>query len=236
MSRKTFEGFGALANLNLSATRRAGRYEAQAEGEKKVPPDVLRKLALTPSDTLFDVGCGPGKITRALAPKVKSIVAMDHPLTIDRLRKERLPKNISLLAGEFPDVKPARQFSKVMAYSVIHYLSSEAEVIRFIDEALSLLKPGGRMLIGDLPNIDRRERFHKSPAGRRFAVTWAALVKKGRAPPQIEDPDLPVVTDAFVIRLLGHCRSKGLHAWVMPQHPELPFGRTREDILIERPG
>lgn len=235
MSRKTYEGFGALANSKLSATRRAGRYAAQAEGEKKVPPDVVRKLALTPNDTLFDVGCGPGKIARALAPKVKSIVAMDHPLTIDRLRKERLPKNVSLLAGEFPDTKPARQFSKIMAYSMIQCVSSETAVIRFVDEALSLLKPGGRMLIADLSNVDRRERFNTSPAGRRFAKTWATLVKKGQAP-WIEDPERPTVNDAFVMRLLSHCRAKGLDAWVMPQPPDLPFGRTREDVLIEKPG
>ena len=39
---------------------------------------------------------------------------------------------------------------------------------KFIDAAVLLLKPGGRLLIGDVPNISKRKRFFSSEAGKQF--------------------------------------------------------------------
>ena len=54
-------------------------------------------------------------------------------------------------------------------YSMIHYTSRPWALV---EAGVNLLKPGGRLLIGDIPNRDAKARFLDSPAGREFAVQW----------------------------------------------------------------
>jgi SAM-dependent methyltransferase len=235
MGRASFEAYGKLANSSLSLTQQAGRYPVQAEAERLIAPDVAAKLELLPSDTLVDIGCGPGTILRALAPTVASATGIDHPDTINQLRPRVAGTNVALLAGNFLDLKVDVRATKVVAYSVIQYTASPEEARRFVDKALALLEPGGRLLVGDLPNVDLRRRFQGSEEGRRFDIEWKRLAKGGDAGPVLDDSEQFVVDDAFVAGLLLHCRSKGFDAWLVRQAPDLPFGNTREDLLVRRP-
>jgi hypothetical protein len=122
---------------------------------------------------------------------------------------------------------------------VINYMRDEAALARFVDKAIGFLKPGGRFLIGDIPNQDRKKRFLGSPAGVQFETHWkkqmAAAPPQADKPKQDADPYLLSYTDAVVIRLVERVRSKGLHAYILPQPANLPFGNTREDVLITVP-
>lgn len=235
MSKATFEAFGAVAGLDLSATQRAGRYLAQAEAEKNVPADVARKLDLQPSDTLLDIGCGSGLTLFPLSAMVAHATGVDHPASIGRLRQQLSDFNIALVGGYFPDVDLPGRFSKILVYSVIQCLSGEEEAMAFLDAALDLLEPGGRMLVGDLSNIDLKRRFLESEAGRAFQREWEQQAAIGRPPSLAGDPAYLTITDAFVMRLVTRFRARGLQAWALPQHPDLPFGNTREDLLVIKP-
>lgn len=232
MGRKSFEAYGALASLLLSETQQAGRYSTQAKDERRIAPDVARKLRLSKTDTLMDIGCGPGLVTRMVARRVRRVVALDHPNTIRHLRRKVQGLNISLIAGEFLATTVSRKFDKVLIYSVVQYLASRSEALAFIDKAADLLKPGGMMLVGDLPNVDMRRRFNESPAGKRFNKIWQ---RNRGAAPIIEDDEKYSIDDTFVVEVLLHFRSKGFQAWVMAQTSGLPFAFTREDLLLVRP-
>jgi 2-polyprenyl-3-methyl-5-hydroxy-6-metoxy-1,4-benzoquinol methylase len=232
MGRKSFDIFGALAGTKLSETEQAGRYSTQKKDEMRVAPDVARKLDLRKTDTLLDVGCGPGIVARRLAPRVKRIVVLDHPNTIKHLRPKVRKLNFGFVAGEFMEAKFNRRFDKVLIYSVLHYLSTPDDAIAFVSKAADLLKPGGRMLVGELANRDLKARFVDSKAGKRFNRQWRK--NTGRAV-SIDDPEHFAIDDAFVLHLQRHFREKGFHAWLLPEDPDLPFGRTREDLLVVRP-
>lgn len=234
MGRASFEAYGQLASTSLSLTQQAGRYPVQAEAEKLIAPDVAAKLDLSASDILLDIGCGPGTVLMALAPLVARATGIDHLETITKLRQRVQNHNIALIAGNFLDLDIQAPASKIVAYSVIQYAASADEALRFLDKALGLLLPGGRLMLGDLPNVDLRRRFQASEEGKRFEVEWRRVAHNGSAP-VLNDPEGYGVDDAFVMRLLLHCRSKGFDAWLLRQPPELPFGHTREDLLVRRP-
>ena len=46
--------------------------------------------------------------------------------------------------------------SKIIIYSVLHCLNPEGEALSFLEKALSYLSPGGRLLIGDIANGDKK--------------------------------------------------------------------------------
>ncbi len=148
------------------------------------------------------------------------------------------------MAGNFLDEtlrltgKSEARFDKILCYSVLHYLADEIEVFAFVARALRLLAPGGSLLLGDLPNESRKRRFLSSPAGKAFARRWEKQKKHleredGLALP--EDPQLVRFDDALVLQICGECRKQGLDAYILPQPPNLPFGHTREDVLVVKP-
>lgn len=113
------------------------------------------------SDTVFlDVGCGWGTITIPLARKAGHVVAIDN--TLERvkfveLRAEELElKNITpALASATSLPYPDRTFDIIAYNGVLEWLGAidENEVpqkiqIRALNEALRVLKPGGRVYIG----------------------------------------------------------------------------------------
>lgn len=236
MSRISFENYGRRAELLADPTRAAARYVVQKAAEKRVLGDILAKLALRPEDRLLDIGCNIGNLLIPLSFFVAHAVGVDHPSCLDRLRR-RLPQDSpELIPGNFLEIEVAGPFDKILCYSVLHYLAP-GDLLPFCDKAVSLLAPGGRVLFGDIPNQSRKRRFLASPEGQRFACQWEEL---RAAHPEVEpdlpqDPDLVQFNDELVAEITSRYRRQGLEVEVVEQGPDLPFGHTREDILISRP-
>lgn len=57
------------------------------------------------------------------------------------------------------------QFDSILVYSVMQHILLEASPFTFIDRATLLLKPGGNLLLGDIPNRSKHKRFFVSPDG-----------------------------------------------------------------------
>jgi trans-aconitate methyltransferase len=240
LGRLAFEMFGRFATEPLPPVQMAGRYLIQAQAEKLMPIDIAQKLELDLSDRLLDIGCGPGANLIPLSFLVHAVTGVDHPLTIDHLSSRIRLSNVEYISGNFIDLNIEKKFTKILIYSVIQYLASESEIITFLERALDLLEPGGRMLVGDLPNTDLRRRFLASDIGRQFQKEWEQHMRDTAGGPSKQEPSLCEFTDPdsiqfddrFVARLLERFRTATTHAWLLPQPPHLPFGHTREDLLI----
>jgi hypothetical protein len=116
---------------------------------------------------------------------------------------------------------------------VLHYVFVDVGFFRFLDVSLSLLAPGGQMLIGDIPNISKRKRFFSSETGVSFHKDY---MKTDEAPVvefnQIEHDQ---IDDAVVMSIIQRARLQGFDAYLLPQDQALPMANRREDILIIRP-
>ena len=189
---------------------------------------------------MLEIGCGPGNLLIPLAARVAQAEGIDHPDVIARARERCRDERIRFHAGFFPEVRVEGRFDRVLIYGVIHILPDWPTLQRFLDVAAQLVAPGGRLLIGDIPNADRKRRFLDSDAGRRFDAEW----KRSMAAVNTEAPDpfaafagapaVHTLDDQSVLELLERFRAQGFRAQVLSQRPELPFGHTREDILLER--
>ena len=241
MSRITFENYGRLAQEMEEATVIGGRYEVQRRAERLIVMDVIKKLNIGPDDRLLEIGCGPGNLLIPLSFMVQSAVGIDHPNVCKLLKTRFSNPNIRTIGCNFLDYGPSTNeaFDKVLMYSVVSTLSDYEEAVEFIDKAVGLVAAGGRFLLGDIANIDRKKRFLRSETGKVFEEEWQEkMTCTPRSPWQREYPTdgtLFQPNDHFVVSLMNRYRMRRFDTYVLAQPPDLPFGRTREDLLVVRP-
>jgi SAM-dependent methyltransferase len=202
----------------------------------------MSKLRVDPSDTLLDVGCGPGTLLIPLSFMVAQATGVDLPPVIDRLSKRFSDSKIRLIGGRFPDVDLPGKFSKVISYSVLHCIADLKGARAFVAAIADLLAPGGRALIGDLPNTNVKARNARAADAASQSAAWQSQIDSWRRDQGDRHPfdefsgstDIGGFTDKDIADFITDLRENGFDAYWLPQPPELPFGRTREDLLIIR--
>ena len=241
MSRISYDNYGRLAREIEDPTVIGGRYANQHRAERLIVMDVIQKLDIRPDDRLLEIGCGPGNLLIPLSFMVQSAVGIDHPDVCKFLQTRFTDPKIQTIGCNFLDYEPAADeaFDKVLVYSVVNTLSDHDEAIEFIDKAVGLVTAGGRFLLGDIANINRKKRFLQSETGKEFEAEWqnklaCAPQPSGQSTHPI-DKNVLQQTDRFVVLLMERYRARGYDTFVMAQPTELPFGRSREDFLVVLP-
>ena len=115
----------------------------------------------------------------------------------------------------------------VLCYSVLFYVFANDNLYLFLHEALNLLKANGRFLIGDIPNIDKRDRFLDSEDGIKFLNNNNQI--KGSTAHDNRDQKMD---DSIVLAIVARLRRFGCEAYLVPQNDNLPMSNRREDILV----
>ena len=234
-----FDIYGAMAKENVPGACQNGRYSIQKDAEKYIPADVMSKLGLPADVNVLDIGCGLGLNTTPMAKNARHVTACDHPDVIAKTKLNMTADNITLIGGNFMEIGFEQSFERIIAYSVLPSLPNEGFMFDFVDKALNHLHPSGRMLLGDLSNSDKKSRFANSVRGKKFQKQW----ERDSAAHNIQN-DLSAFanagstinfSDALILKLILHIRNRNYHAYVLDQPQTLPFGNTREDILIVGP-
>ncbi|MEC5388199.1 class I SAM-dependent methyltransferase [Uliginosibacterium sp. H3] len=238
-----FEDFRRMAaDDKLSAWEKIGFPDSYRKGlEQDIFLDIARKLPALDGQQqiIIDIGAGCSDLPRKLIDR--SIAHRHRLILVDSAEMLGLLPDgtgVEKVAARFPDCPTLiaslqGRVNAVLVYSVFQYVFAEGNTWAFLDACLSMLAPGGSILIGDIPNISRRKRFfasetgiahHKQFTGRDESPT----VSFNRLEPAHID-------DAVIMGLIMRCRNAGFDAWVVPQDASLPMANRREDILITRP-
>jgi len=175
MSKISYNNFGLAAKASKSLDLSSGRFKWMKKFYPEIIRDISNKLDLNKNDDLLDIGCGSAKITFKLSKLTKSVTAIDHPDIIKSIKYSK----IKFIKGSFLDIKiPLEKFNKILIYSLIHYLENKRELFLIIDKSLKLLKKNGLLLIGDIPNLDKKKRFKKSLDFKKININWNNNFKK----------------------------------------------------------
>lgn len=224
----------------LSANEKAGFPDSYREGRSsEIFADICSKLpSLRSAGTTFlDIGPGCGELAHYLV-RTSGEFNIRHTVIDSAEVLRHLPDHCHLtkLAGPFPESvrgQPIGPFDAILAYSVLQYVFAEGNVFDFVDSAIQLLGPSGAFLIGDIPNRSMRKRFLVSPNGRRYHKEHFPDHPEPRVEFNIPEPGQ--VDDSVILGIVARVRAAGLHAFILPQRPELPMSNRREDLLVTRP-
>jgi SAM-dependent methyltransferase len=232
-----FEDFARLAgDPSLKPYEKIGFPSMFREGlDQQIFEDISGKTLWRTARRIVDLGCGCGDLANIIINSIdrtrQQLVMVDSAGVLDQLPSAgiikvegRFPQNFSkVLEGGTADI--------VLCYSVFHYVFAEGSHFEFVDRAADLLAPGGRLLLGDLPNISRRNRFLSTPAGEAFHRKLMNDNSKPNIPKGVEPGR---IDDDVIAALLERYRKLGYETYLLPQPASLPLSNSREDILITR--
>ena len=174
----TYEDFKKNINNNsLNQYEKIGFPTKLRKGyEKIIFNSYKNKLANLKKKKIKILEIGPGY--SKLSKKIIDLsIKNNNPLFFldskEILKNFKIYKCLKKVEGEFPFVKKfniehKNSFDVIICYSVFHYILQKTDYKNAIKKILQLLKTGGEIYIGDLPNFSMLKRFLKSKEGEKF--------------------------------------------------------------------
>ncbi|ACB75251.1 non-ribosomal peptide synthetase [Opitutus terrae] len=182
-----------------------GQPLSDAEMREYITHTVERVRALRPRRVL-EIGCGTGLLLAPLAPHVEHYLAADlSRVAITRLQQQLAGRpefaHVELRAqraDDFSAIAPA-SVDVVMLCSVVQYFPGVDYLLKVIEGALRVLRPGGAIFFGDvrvralLPAFHASVQLFKAPD----TLTAAGLRRRVRAALQREQ-EMALAPEFFV--------------------------------------
>lgn len=223
----------------------SGRPTNTKVSYKLIFDDILNKLKISNKSSVLDIGCGAGVLVNMIInlskKKELNLTLNDTLATINFLKnkyKNYNTKKINFVSGMFQNTKLNKKFDFILIYSVIHYIDKP---LQFLAKAFKLLKTNGKILIGDIPNINKKARFSISQQGRAFNKKYYKekinRIKKYHNYKNFFEKNKHLrrdIDDRFVYKIAKIYRNKYCNVYILDQNKGLPFCFTREDVLIEK--
>jgi amino acid adenylation domain-containing protein/thioester reductase-like protein len=128
---------------------------------------VERVLDLKPQK-LLEIGCGMGLLLYRIAPSCTEYVGTDISAEaiqnieqiIGQDRQKWSHVTVAQKAAHELESFESRAFDTVVINSVIQYFPQVEYLVEVLEKAISLVKPGGRIFVGDVRNLNLLEIFH----------------------------------------------------------------------------
>jgi cyclopropane fatty-acyl-phospholipid synthase-like methyltransferase len=240
----SFDKFKDMAkDSSLSCYEKIGFPNSYREAKEKIIfEDIIAKLPLlkTQNKTILDIGSGCSELPLMLIELCKqnqhTLILVDSDEMLSLLPEDE--RYIIKIAGYYPNCDYLfkhfiGKIDVILTYSVFHYVFSESNIWDFLDASLELMKEGGEMLIGDIPNISKRKRFFSSRNGVKFHQEFMKTDENPKV--KFNNVERNQIDDSVILSLINRARIQGFDAYIMPQNLELPMSNRREDILIRKP-
>jgi hypothetical protein len=242
----SFDDFKQLAKEDsLSKYQKIGFPDNYRKGkEEAIFWDIVQKLNIEPAngdeqEILLDIGPGcselPLMILNLCEKANLKALLVDSQEMLDYLPSSG---NIQKYPGYFPNDVPdlvnkyQNKISYIVGYSIFHYVFYNTCIFKFLDVAVSMLKPGGKLLLGDIPNVSKRKRFFSTETGIAF---HKAFTQTDTLPEvNVLQPEPTHIDDGVLMGIIQRYRGFGFEAYILPQPSSLPMYNRREDLLIHK--
>ncbi|MFL1012244.1 class I SAM-dependent methyltransferase [Flavisericum labens] len=125
---------------------------------------IVNKLTINKESSILELCCGNGLILGELAPLCKYAVGVDYSsLLLSQFAEVFKSDNLNLINQDVLDYKIAETTynSIILYFSVQHF--NERDTFLLISKCIKALKKKGVMLIGDVPDLDKKWHYINKP-------------------------------------------------------------------------
>jgi amino acid adenylation domain-containing protein len=174
-----------------------------------VDQTVERILSLHPRRVL-EIGSGSGLLLFRIAPDCEYYCGTDFSQSaLDYLRQQlsRQPLSGTVLlhrtADNFDDIEPG-MFDVIILNSVVQYFPNVDYLIRVLEGAVRVVRPGGSIFVGDVRNLALLETYHASVQFSQAAPALSAAQLQQRMQRCVVEERELLLNPAFFAALQHH--------------------------------
>ncbi|SDY32320.1 amino acid adenylation domain-containing protein, partial [Myxococcus xanthus] len=239
-ARETTESEDPTFNIVGWEDSYTGESLPPAQMREWVDTTVAQILSFQPKRVL-ELGCGTGLLLYRLAPRCEAYWGVDFARpALDRIERQRermggALDSVHLLhqsVDDFSALEPG-SFDTVVINSVVQYFSSPEFLLDVLRGAVRVLKPGGRVFLGDVRSLELLEAFRASVRLHRTAGPGATSQFAYRVQRDILAEKELVLSPAFFTALPE--RIPGIQrVEVLPKHGRYDneLSRFRYEVIL----
>lgn len=219
---------------------------------------TVERIGSYDTGRILEIGCGTGQILSRLAADAESYWGADiSKVAIEALGKNHPLPQVKLLhrpADDFSDI-PEGYFDTVIINSVAQYFPSAEYLVKVLEGASRVLKPGGRIFLGDIQSNALLATHHAvalsehAPAGtlcselrEKISQRIAQETELSLDPEWFDAVSLPLVSHIEILLRRGKILNETttyhydviLHVGNVPATSKLPQATTWKNLNLEQ--
>lgn len=212
--------------------------------------DIVDKLGVGPETRLLEIGCGTGFLAWGLAPRCREYLGVDVVRPALSVARRLGLEHATFRREDGAALSMATgSFDCVLAYDVFTNFRDFADVEAVIREMWRVTKPGGRLLIGSVPDSAHTAEAAECSARLTDQLTkrYGALVPDkdpgvgrgffARMAARIARPVVPAIGCYALSSQQFERLGKQLGGWteILAIHASNPYRGSRFNVLIHKP-
>ncbi len=177
--------------------------------------DINEKIGFTEDDVVLDIGCSNGLLFSKIMASVKKGILVDASKTQLELARQTIAnERAQFINADAAGIRlPKASVNKAICYSVVHYFKSYEDFESMLRNIYNVLSVGGTALIGDIPFFNMQQGKQTSIYIKLMGLIYVRYSEK-----QVFDTAGKI----------------GFKARIVPQANNLPYFRTRKDLILEK--
>jgi ubiquinone/menaquinone biosynthesis C-methylase UbiE len=235
LRRRQQESEEFARDQNYEMYRAMDGTPAPEEAQQVVARAVLDLLKPSPQASLLDVGCGLGNLTKYWAPHFAHVAATDlSPGMIDRARLV-LPDADLYVAPAHELPFEDETFDRAVCYGVFQLFPDYAYARTALAEMLRGVRPGGVLVLGDVPDAARKHLSYEDLQWRSQPRSRQLIEGTRRAFSDLLFGERPYGFYRLSFFAQEAARA-GYEYRVVPQPPLVDRAMWRVNVMISKPG
>ena len=190
---------------------------------KLIVHNIASVLQLSANDTVIDLCCGNGLITRKIAPLVEKVFGVDYTFgLIETAKTYNSFHNIEYINSDILSLDPDyyNGFNKILMYEALQHFYEE-QLVKLLD-VLSTSEAGSLFFLGSIPNKEKLNEYYDTEEKYAF---YMHREREGK----------PHIGRWWLKEEIEQIASNGgFKAMLLQQEPTLYTAYYRFDVLLER--